>query len=274
MSASTTDTACVIAADAVLHLVRTIGETMNNPDLNGDPKVWGGQTYRPVSAHRIAAVRAIKVGEMLDAPPVDLQKAGSSGPWLTLRAAIQEANKALEAVPDTCCGLTRVCLCFRRLLARPQFQVVAGDPEREGAHHAVFMPVDAGLLKELEEGAKGLISTGEPHKSGSLAIVASIQPTQVANAERPTIWFHGEQQYSIDGKTPLKVTVESDHILQSFLESQVAMETSELEKKSGVTNVSRAMKFLAEWNGGIFEGAIRIPKAKAKGGYFISVQPL
>ena len=92
--------------------------------------------------------------------------------------------------------------------------------------------------------------------------------------EAGTIWFHAERQYSIDRETPLKVSEEIDSILQAFLESQAAMETYEIEKKSGVTNPSRAMQTLAEWNDGIFKAAVRIPTAKAKGGYFVRIKPL
>lgn len=87
----------------------------------------------------------------------------------------------------------------------------------------------------------------------------------------PTIWFHGERQYSIDGNTPYKVSQEHDSILQAFLESQQAMETRDLEDKSGATNASRAVKSLNNWMGGIFSPAIRIPQGKAMGGYFARV---
>ncbi len=104
--------------------------------------------------------------------------------------------------------------------------------------------------------------------AGSKDATTSAQPAMVV------IRFHAERQYSIDGNTPLKVSDEFDSILQAFLQSQGAMETRELEDRSGVTNVSRAMRALAAWNEGCFKAAIRIPSGKAKGGYFVHVQPL
>jgi hypothetical protein len=100
-----------------------------------------------------------------------------------------------------------------------------------------------------------------------------LEPAGVAPT-LPTIWFHAERQYSIDRVTLLKVSEEFDYILQAFLESQAAMETSDIERKAGVTNASRAIKSLAEWNEGVFNSAIRIPRGKAKGGYFIRVKSL
>lgn len=90
----------------------------------------------------------------------------------------------------------------------------------------------------------------------------------------PTIWFHGERSYSIDGVNPFKVSIEFDSILTAFRENTLPLETSELEEQSGVTNVSRAMKDLSEWNGGIFAKAIRVPSGKNKGGYFARVKSL
>jgi hypothetical protein len=89
-----------------------------------------------------------------------------------------------------------------------------------------------------------------------------------------TIWFHGDRQYSIDQIMPLKVSEEFDSILQAFLEAQAAMETDDIQTKAGVTNVSRAMQALADWNEGIFKAAVRIPAGKNKGGYFVRIQRL
>jgi hypothetical protein len=89
-----------------------------------------------------------------------------------------------------------------------------------------------------------------------------------------TIWFHQKRQYSIDRINPWKVSREFDSILQAFLQAEGAMETSDIQDKAGVTNVSRAMKSLAAWHNSIFKPAIRIPEGKAKGGYFIHVKKL
>ncbi len=108
----------------------------------------------------------------------------------------------------------------------------------------------------------------------AVAAKPTLEQTQPPAAEPPTIWFHGERQYSTDRMTPLKVSEEHDSILQSFLESQAAMETQDLTDKAGVTNPSRAIRALAEWNDGIFKAAMRIPDGKAKGGYFVRVKRL
>src|SRR5262249_5207448 len=79
----------------------------------------------------------------------------------------------------------------------------------------------------------------------------------VSPVEGPTIWYHGELQYSIDRMTPMKVSEEFDNILQAFLESQSAMETCDIESEAGVTNVARAMKELTAWENGIFKPAVR-----------------
>lgn len=100
-------------------------------------------------------------------------------------------------------------------------------------------------------------------------------PVQSSSSESTmaTIWFHGQQNYSIDRTNKYKVSEQFDNILQAFFEYPYAMETEDLEDRSGVTNASRAMKELVTWNNGIFKAAIRIPGGKRKGGYFVRVQP-
>jgi hypothetical protein len=113
------------------------------------------------------------------------------------------------------------------------------------------------------------------HEAASASLESVVRDAESADdGELPTIWFHAERQYSIDRKTPFVVSDELDSILQAFLESQGAMETSDIEDKAGVTNVSRAMRDLAEWNESVFKQAIRIPSGKGKGGYFVRVKRL
>jgi hypothetical protein len=120
----------------------------------------------------------------------------------------------------------------------------------------------------------GRVSADTPPTQSTGKATAAHQGSTPVESPLATIWFHHERQYSMDGKTPLKVSEEFDSILQAFLEAQAAMETSDIQAKAGVTNPSRAMKDLAAWNDGVFAGAIRIPKGKAKGGYFVRVQRL
>jgi hypothetical protein len=51
------------------------------------------------------------------------------------------------------------------------------------------------------------------------------------------------------------------------------METKELQKQSGVTNVSRVMDRLVTAYGERFAAAIRLPHRKGNGGYAAKVQP-
>ncbi len=90
----------------------------------------------------------------------------------------------------------------------------------------------------------------------------------------PTIWHHAPEQYSTDGKTPMKVSPEHDNILTAFLDRELAMDTKQLEVRSGCTNVSRAIKALKKACGGIFSGAIRTPAGgrRGTGGYYIRVR--
>jgi hypothetical protein len=124
------------------------------------------------------------------------------------------------------------------------------------------------VARKLQEMAEREASKGQPGQADAT------RPTAPDPPRAPTIWFHAERQYSIDRVTPLKVSEEFDSILQAFLESQAAMETSDIEINAGVTNASRAMQALAAWNQGIFKPAVRIPSGKAKGGYFIRVTRL
>ncbi len=99
----------------------------------------------------------------------------------------------------------------------------------------------------------------------------TIADEQSANT---AIYFHEAKKYSLDGKKSLCVPEELDNILQTFLEYPTAMETKELTDRSGVSNVSRAVKKLAEWNNGVFAPAVSMPEKKGKGGYFIRVKRL
>jgi hypothetical protein len=80
-----------------------------------------------------------------------------------------------------------------------------------------------------------------------------------------TIWFHGGRSYSIDGKTPKKVSTEQHNALKLFLDKDQAQDTRALET-SGVSNVTRVMDKLQR----AFPGAtIRRPERKGDGYYIL-----
>jgi hypothetical protein len=85
--------------------------------------------------------------------------------------------------------------------------------------------------------------------------------------DQSTIWYHGEQSYSTDSKSPVCVSNEQHIILQKFLDRDEALVTKSLEK-AGVCNVTTAIKKLAEKFG---EDRIRRPTKKGDG-YFIRVR--
>ena len=100
------------------------------------------------------------------------------------------------------------------------------------------------------------------------------EPTE-APKDTPTIWDHGNGTYSIDGCDPIPVSDEEDNILQVFLKDDKRMLTGELQKRSGVTNVSRVVGEIARKYNKRFSRAIEFPKPKKKRpGYYIRVRAL
>jgi hypothetical protein len=83
-----------------------------------------------------------------------------------------------------------------------------------------------------------------------------------------TIWFHGEQSYSTDEKTPINVSNEQHNALKAFLDKNQALDTPALEK-AGITNVSKVMTALDKR----FPGAVQKPQHKGDG-YYIRVRSL
>lgn len=104
-------------------------------------------------------------------------------------------------------------------------------------------------------------------------VLAHVVPAGGTDPSNPTIWHHGELSYSHDGATPVKVTFTDDCILQVFLEANDSLNTPEIERRSGVNNVSRAVTHLCKAYGGKFAPAIHRPLRRG-GGYFICVRPL
>ena len=98
---------------------------------------------------------------------------------------------------------------------------------------------------------------------------------EMGNSKRPpvvpTIWYHGGRGYSIDGVTPYAVTLEESELLQVFMKTRTAMETCELERLAGVTNVSQLAKRLVSKYGGVFKPAARLPGDDRGAGFFFRV---
>jgi hypothetical protein len=86
------------------------------------------------------------------------------------------------------------------------------------------------------------------------------------------VFSHGEGSYSLDGETQFNVPPEADYILTSFFNNSRSMDTETLIEKSGVKNVSRAIRSMVEWNDGVLADAIRSPEG-SRSGYFIDVRP-
>ena len=102
--------------------------------------------------------------------------------------------------------------------------------------------------------------------------IAARKHARIIPAE-PIIWAHGGRAYSHDGISPVLVSETEDYILTAFCEQNCAMDTRELENKSGVTNVSRAVAYLCKKYDRRFAGAISTPTKAAKGtGYYIRVR--
>jgi hypothetical protein len=99
-------------------------------------------------------------------------------------------------------------------------------------------------------------------------------------SDRPTIIYHGQQGadiesqtkgYSSDGLSPVVVTDEEHKILQAFMQANTALCTRDIEAKTGVSNVSRIVKSLANKYNQRFSPAIRRPASKGHG-YHIRVR--
>jgi hypothetical protein len=89
-----------------------------------------------------------------------------------------------------------------------------------------------------------------------------------------TIWSHGNGTYSINKREQFKVTIEADAILQLFLNRQQPLETKEISSRITISNVSRTINWINEFENGLFAQAIRSPNRRGGGGYFIRISRL
>jgi hypothetical protein len=84
-----------------------------------------------------------------------------------------------------------------------------------------------------------------------------------------TIWYHGGMSYSLDGLCPVLVSKEQHFVLKSFLDSDEARGTKQLEM--AVPNVSDVIGKIVKTFG---KTAVRQPHRKKGSGYFIRVRSL
>jgi hypothetical protein len=92
---------------------------------------------------------------------------------------------------------------------------------------------------------------------------------------RGTIWYHGEQSYSTDGKNPRGVSQEEHFFLQVFLEAGgVALGTVAIQTRvtarflAELSNVSRVAQNVEKK----FPGCVRMPGENKNAGYSVSVR--
>lgn len=90
---------------------------------------------------------------------------------------------------------------------------------------------------------------------------------------RPPVWYHGGQGYSLDGD-PIALTEEEHKVLKAFAANPTAMTKPELAEAADVENVPRVLADLTKRYNGVFGPAIRRPGRKGQGGYFIRVLPI
>jgi hypothetical protein len=79
-----------------------------------------------------------------------------------------------------------------------------------------------------------------------------------------TVWHHGNHSYSLDGQSPITVSLEHHHVLQAFLNAGTALDTKALLKCVG--NVTRVLTQLKKR----FPGAVCLPRYRGDG-YYIHV---
>jgi hypothetical protein len=97
---------------------------------------------------------------------------------------------------------------------------------------------------------------------------AGAEPGALGEPLSPTVFYHGERSYSMDGQTPVNVSVEKHRALLAFLDRNRALDTVAL-KRFGMSNPTVVMKKLDRQ----FPGAVRTPANKGDG-YFIRVRSL
>ena len=99
----------------------------------------------------------------------------------------------------------------------------------------------------------------------TIAVNANSSPLVVPDA-LPTVYYHGERSYSLDGKSPTVVSNEQHQVLKEFLDKDHALTTDAL--KNAVGNVSNVLSKLSKR----FGAAVRLPGPNKGDGYFIRVR--
>jgi hypothetical protein len=143
-------------------------------------------------------------------------------------------------------------------------------PEPEPAREVKSMPSVARESVESGEGEK--LPGPQPYPVHIASVseeVAHVLKEKPKNDDPPlpTIWYHGERSYSVDGHTPVTTTREQHNILKAFLDKNVALDTQELSK-TGVSNVTDVIEKIVKKFG---EDTVRRPKNKGDG-YFVRVR--
>ncbi len=87
----------------------------------------------------------------------------------------------------------------------------------------------------------------------------------------PTIIWHGEKSYSIDGFEPISVTDSEHAVLNEFVNSP-SMDTEALTKNSGNNRAPRVLRQLTKKYDGRFAPAIKLPGIKGRGGYAVAIR--
>jgi hypothetical protein len=87
----------------------------------------------------------------------------------------------------------------------------------------------------------------------------------------PTIWYHGNRNYSPDGINMRTLSVEEDDILQAFLAKQT-LDRKELELACGPRDFARIVGAMRTRYAGVFAAAIQKPPGQASGNYSIRVR--
>jgi hypothetical protein len=84
----------------------------------------------------------------------------------------------------------------------------------------------------------------------------------------PTVWYHGDRSYSLDGRDSITVSIEQHNFLRAFLDREISLDTKSL-KDCGVSNPAKVARDLAEK----YPGTIRRPGREKKGqGYRVRVK--
>jgi hypothetical protein len=87
-----------------------------------------------------------------------------------------------------------------------------------------------------------------------------------------TLIAHGKRNYSLGSNPPYYVDQSEDNVLQAFLQCSGALNFKSLIDFSGEPNARKILKGLTVKYKGAFAPAIKLPGAKGRGGYRVSIR--